>query len=258
MNELKNIVWITGASAGIGRAVSLELARRGYDLVLTARRQELLESLAEEAEALGASVAICTADVTDRDVMLQVPEKAAEQLGREGIDVAIANAGIIHSGPFETVTAEQSTKIIDVNVNGVIHTCHAVIPKMLERGRGHVVAISSIAGTTPLPSRPAYTASKAAVNCYIESLRLELEPRGINTTLVLPGYVESDMTAKNKQKMPFFWSADRAARRIVAGIEKKQHWVAFPWQMHLAIKLSKALPRPIRDNALRRQVSIRD
>ena len=257
MSELTRTAWITGASAGIGHALCLELAERGFDLVLTARRQELLDELADELREKGRKVAICTADVTHRDTMMAVPAQAAEQLGREGIDVVVANAGIIYSGPFESVTAEQSTRIIDVNVNGVINTFHAVVPQMLERRQGHLVAVSSIAGTTPLPTRPAYVASKAAVNFYVESLRLELEPRGITTTLVLPGYVESDMTAGNKHKMPYFWKAERAAKRIADVIEKKQHWVAFPWQLHWMIRMSKALPKAIRDNALRKQISSR-
>ena len=122
------VVWITGASSGIGRALALEYAKRGADLILTARRTELLEKLAEEIDSLGQQTALCPADVTDWDALSRVPAAAAEQLGTDRVDIVYANAGVLAPGTVDELKASDETWMVDVNVNGVIHTVQSVLP----------------------------------------------------------------------------------------------------------------------------------
>lgn len=255
---MARVVWITGASSGIGRALALEYGRNGFDLALTARREDKLASLRDELEALGRKVAVCPADVTDAASVAAIPEQVAARLGGAGIDTAIANAGVIKSGPMSKLSAEDEAWQIDVNVKGVIHTVKAVLPQMRARGAGRLAVVASIAGRAPLPGRAAYVASKSAATYYLDSIRLELFGTGVTTTVVQPGYVESEMTAGVRSRMPFFWDAERAARVIYKGIESGKRHVRFPWQLHAAISLANALPAPIREAILKRQVVVRD
>jgi len=254
---MPRVVWITGASSGIGRALALEYARRGDDVILTARRIAKLEDLRDEVEKLGRRAAICEADVREWEKLEAVPAHAAEQLGTDTIDVAIANAGVVKSGPLGSVTLEDEKRIVDVNITGVLHTVHAALPGMLERGRGRLVAVSSIAGRLPLPGRAAYVASKVAVTYYMNSLRLQLADAGVTTTSVQPGYVESEITDNISSRMPFFWSSEKAARVICDGVDKGKPEIRFPWQMHTMVGLARLLPRPLREAALKRQIMSR-
>lgn len=251
------VAWITGASSGIGEALAIEMARRGYHLVLSARRADRLDDLNERILALGARAAVCPVDVTDAKAVLAVPEAAARELGCSGIDVAIANAGVLNYGRVAQLTLEAEHNTFDVNVKGVLNTIRAILPDMLARDSGRIYAVSSIAGLAPLPERCAYTASKAAVHFYMDSLRLELHHTGVTVGVVLPGYVESQMTAAVQSPMPFFWTAERAAKYIVDRIERKRGTIAFPWPLHLVIALSRFLPRPLREWGLRRQKVVR-
>ena len=250
---MPRIVWITGASSGIGQALALEYARRGDDIVLTARRAERLENLKNTVENLGQRALVCPGDVRDAERMTEIPTEVERALGVGGIDIAIANAGVVKSGPLGSVSLEDEKRIFDVNVNGVLHTIHAVLPRMRARGKGHLVAISSIAGRLPLPGRAAYVASKVAVTYYMNSIGLQLTGTGITTTAVLPGYVESEITEKIRSKMPFLWSSERAARVICNGVDQGRTEIRFPWQMHTMVNLAQLLPRPLREIALRRQ-----
>lgn len=252
------VAWITGASSGIGEALAIEMARRGYHLVLSARRADRLDTLNEKIIALGARAAVCPVDVTDTEAVLAVPQAAAHELGCPGIDVAVANAGVLHYGRVADLALEDEHTTFDVNVKGVLNTVRAVLPDMLARDSGHIVAVSSIAGLAPLPERAAYTASKAAVHFYMDSLRLELHDTGVTVGVILPGYVESQMTAPVRSSMPFFWTAERAAKYIVDRIERKRGRIAFPWPLHFVIALSRFLPRPLREWGLRRQRVVRD
>ena len=247
------VVWITGASSGIGRALALEYAKRGADLILTARRTELLEELAGEIDKLGQQAALCAADVTDWEALSAVPAEAAKLLGTDRIDVAIANAGVLAPGPVNKLEASDETWMVDVNVNGVIHTVHSVLSAMLERGEGRIVAIASIAGRVHMPGRAGYSASKAFVNQYMSALRIELLESDLSVTVVNPGYVESAMTDWVEHHMPFFWRAERAARVIADGVARRKRFINFPWQLHLAITIGNLLPNFLNDWVLKGQ-----
>lgn len=253
MSETAPVVWITGASAGIGRELALQYARRGFDTILTARSVEPLEALAEEVRDLGQRAVACPADVADWDAMAAIPDTAAEVLGHDRIDTAIANAGILDMGPVQAMDPATETRMVSVNINGVIHVVHAALPGMIERKAGRLVGVASLAGMVHTPTRAAYSSTKAFVIRYMDCVRLDLLGTGVSVTVVNPGYVESSMTVDVTSPLPFMWPADRAAKVIVAGVERGKRRVDFPWQLHSVIKAGQLLPLAIRDRLLSRQ-----
>jgi short-subunit dehydrogenase len=238
---------VTGASSGIGAEMARELSRRAYEVVLLARRLDLLEELAKE---LPRATAIAC-DVTDSAAV-------RDAVSRSGpFDVAIANAGV-------GVTAWAAKSVADaelmmrVNYFGMLYLFDAVMPAMMERRSGHFAGIASLAGLRGLPTSAGYSASKAAMQAFLESARIELAPFNVHVTTVNPGFIVTPMTEKNKFKMPFLMKADRAARIIVDGIERGKRVVEFPRPMSLAMRFGRAMPSWLYDRAIggyaRRQV----
>ncbi|MGH8751737.1 MAG: SDR family oxidoreductase [Burkholderiales bacterium] len=231
-------VIITGASSGIGAALAHEYAKQGALLGLIARRADVLEQL---KNSLPATVAVYAVDVRDAQALTAA---AADFIARHGCpDVVIANAGI--SRGTLTEKAEDLTvfqKIFDTNVMGMVKTFQPFLPPMLERRRGTLVGIASIAGFRGLPGGGAYSASKAAAVSCLESLRVELHNSGINVLTVCPGYVATPMTANNPYPMPFIISAEAAARKIISAIALRRGFVVIPWQIALLGRILKILP----------------
>lgn len=233
---------ITGASSGIGLELARELSRRGYELALIARRGELLEGLARE---LKTRTVFAACDVTDNAAMHEAVRTLEAQIGT--FDLAIANAGISipgHATKFNVADAEQ---ILRVNVLGMLYLFDAVIPGMVERGTGRFVGVASIAGLRGLPTGATYSASKAAMQAFLEASRVELKPYGVGVTIVNPGFIATPLTEKNKFKMPLLMGPERAARIIVDGIERGKRVVEFPWRMSVLMRAMRQLPDPIYD-----------
>jgi short-subunit dehydrogenase len=242
-------VLITGASTGIGLALARELARRGSSLALLARRADLLEGLAAELEAKGTRAVAIACDVSDRDAVHAAVRQATSALGGP-IDLAIANAGVsipTHSTKFKLDDAEQ---IIRVNVLGMMYLFDAVIPSMVERRSGHFVGVASIAGLRGLPTAAPYSASKAAMQAFLEAVRIELAPYGVHVTTVNPGFVATPMTDKNRFRMPFLMQPDEAAVVIADGIERQARVVEFPRPMSLLMRTVRHLPDALYDRIL--------
>ena len=237
---------ITGASSGIGHALARELARRGYDLALLARRGELLDQLANELPSR--SVAI-TCDVTDLASVRDAVRRAEEKLGG-GFDLAIANAGISIPGHATKFKVEEAEEIIRVNVLGMMYLFDAVIPPMVERKSGRFVGIASVAGLRGLPTAAPYSASKAAMQAFLEASRVELEPYGVGVTIVNPGFIATPLTEKNRFRMPFLMNADPAARVIANGIERGKRVVEFPWRMSVLMRTVRHLPDALYDRIM--------
>jgi len=244
-------VLLTGASSGIGAALAVELARRGHDLSLIARRAELLDEVAAQVRAAGRRAAVATVDVTDRAAMQQAIQELVAELGP--VDIAIANAGAGGDTPAAKLDAERVSAMFRLNVDGVVHTFAPVLPPMVARGSGQIVAIASIAGLIGLPGAGSYSATKAAIQTLMDAFSVELRPRGVAVTTVNPGFVRTPLTDKNKFPMPFMWEVDRAARRIADGIERRRRRVEFPWQLSWAVRLGRLLPAPLREALLRRR-----
>ncbi len=226
---------VTGASSGIGWALAQRLARSGYKVGLVARRQEKLQELAAEITANGGTSALAPADIADRAQTVAAIREVGQQLGP--VDLLIANAGVGMPTVLEPMNIADIEAMVRVNLLGVVYSLEAVLPEMLRRGQGHVAAISSQAAYKGLPGESAYCASKAAVNTYLEGLRIHLRDKGIAVTTVCPGFVHTPMTAVNEFHMPFVMRADEAARRIVKALARKCKVYNFPWQMTLLMKL---------------------
>ena len=230
-------VWVTGASSGIGAALVRELAGRGCRVAASARRAEKLEELAADA---GGEVFAVPADVTDREAMLAAAGAVRERFG--AIDVAVLNAA--HWGQFavETWDTDVIRRHFDTNVLGMVHGVEAVLADMRRRRSGAIAGMASLAGYRGLPRSEAYGATKAAEINMLESLRIDLRPLGISVHTICPGFVRTDLTAKNTFPMPFMLEADDAARRIVRGLEKGKAEIAFPLPMLALMKIAKVVP----------------
>ncbi|MQA30593.1 MAG: SDR family NAD(P)-dependent oxidoreductase [Luteitalea sp.] len=177
-------VLITGASAGIGRATAIRLATGGATIALCARRADRLDQVAAEIRAAGGEALPVVADVTNAAEMQAFVDRALAQLGR--LDVAICNAGFGIYGTIEMIGAEQMQRLLDVNFMGTYNTARAVVPLFRQRGRGHLIIVSSIAGKRGIPYMGAYSATKFAQVGLAESLRAELEESGIHVSIVFP------------------------------------------------------------------------
>jgi short-subunit dehydrogenase len=238
------VIIVTGASSGIGRATALELAARGHLVGLIARRRDRLESLAADIKGSGGTAVAESADVGDRDALHRAIGEIARQLGP--IDVLVANAGYGVATTLDPLNTRDVEETIRVNVLGVIYSIEAVLPGMLRRGSGHLVAISSLAAFKGLPGESAYCASKAAVNAYMEGLRIELRRRGVAVATVCPGFVDTPMNTMEAAATPFLMTAEAAARRIARVVDKRRSGVVkFPGPMAALMALIARLPDPI-------------
>jgi len=236
-------VFITGASSGIGQALAWHYARAGHTLGLVARRGERLAQL---CEALPGQHHLYALDVLNRDELHRAAREFEAQVG--AVDVVIASAGV--SAGTLTQTGEDFEvfeRIFAINVMATMATFEPFIAGMSKRRSGTLVGISSVAGVRGLPGAGAYSASKAAVTTYCESLRLELQPQGVSVVTIAPGYVESEMTAQNPYRMPFLLSADAFARRAARAIDAKRRYAVIPWQMAIVSRLMRVLPNALYD-----------
>jgi short-subunit dehydrogenase len=240
MSFANQVTVITGASSGIGRALARALAGAGARVGLVARRRAELDVLAEEIRQAGGTSAVAPADVADRTQVQAAIDEVAAQLG--AIDLLVANAGVGAPTLLEPINAVEIEKMFRINTLGVVYSIEAVLPAMLRRNRGHLAAISSLAAYKGLPGESAYCASKAAVNTYLEGLRIQLRGRGIAVTTICPGFVRTPMTAVNDFHMPFLLEADEAARRIVRALRRRAKVYNFPWPMAALMKLTRWLP----------------
>lgn len=183
---------VTGASAGIGRATALALADAGARMALTARRADRLEALASEIRAAGGEALPLACDVRDEDAVRAVVSAASERLGP--VDILVNNAGVMSVAPLAEAKVAQWTRMVSVNVMGVLHFLGAVLPSMVERGSGHIVNVGSVAGRRPFPGATVYSATKFAVRALSWGMHLELgAAHGIRVTDVQPGYVSTEL-----------------------------------------------------------------
>lgn len=239
---------MTGASSGLGRGLSLWLARRGVRVYAAARRTALLEAL--EAEAGGAVVPLAL-DVSDGARTFEAVSRLDAEVG--GLDLVIANAGVGEDTRPRKLTWATMQRMIDVNVSGATATLCGAVPGMLERKRGHLVGVSSLAGLVPLPKTSTYCATKSYLQMFCSALRLDVEGAGVDVTCIYPGFVKTDMTARNDPKgMPFLLELDDAVERMGGALLARRRDFAFPWQLSTAIGLGRSLPRAVQASLLRK------
>jgi len=231
---------ITGASSGIGRGLALEIAARGAHLALLARREDLLNEIVNEAGKRNVKAVAATADVRDAKAVREAADRFRTELGP--IDILIANAGIGTSDHAVRLTPEHAAKVIGINVLGAVNSVAAVLPEMVERKQGRLVAISSLAAYRGLAKSAAYCASKAALSAYFESLRIDLRHNGVGVTIIHPGFIKTALTAGREAKMPYLMELDEGVNKIVGAIEREKKIYAFPWQLATIVRASMLMP----------------
>ncbi|HLA96198.1 MAG TPA: SDR family NAD(P)-dependent oxidoreductase [Pyrinomonadaceae bacterium] len=235
------VVFLTGASSGIGEGIALALAKRGATLGLVARRQDMLENLAARCNSTGGTARVFAVDVSDADAVANAASGMRKEFGR--IDILIANAGIGgNDDETRSYGPEAVKKVIDINLLGAVNAIHAVVPDMIERRSGHLVAVSSLAGFRGLPKSAAYSASKAGMTAFFESVRLDVADRGVNVTIIQPGFIKTPLTSGRENKMPFLMELDDAIPHFIRAIEKRKKFAAFPWQLATIVRAGKFMP----------------
>ncbi|MFZ5470962.1 MAG: SDR family NAD(P)-dependent oxidoreductase [Myxococcota bacterium] len=239
---------VTGASSGLGRGLSAWFARRGVRVYAAARRAAQLEAL--KAEVRDGIIEPVVLDVTNAEATWARVRALDGSCG--GLDLVIANAGVGSVTPATHLQWNEVKHTIDVNVTGAAATLVAALPGMLERGRGHLVGISSFAAFRGLPRMAAYSASKAFLAVFLESLRVDLRGTGVRVTSIHPGYVKTELTAGSKAKLPFLLEAEDAVERMGKAIVRLRPQYVFPWPLAVAARPLKVMPNVLYDPLIRK------
>lgn len=226
-------ILITGASSGIGKALAFELAQRGYSLALTARRTDQLEQIRNEIKQQSPSqtVEIRTLDVTDYESIPSVLKELADALN--GLDIVFANAGIGLRGKIGQAQFENAKRTIETNLIGAMATVDAAVAYFKEKGKGHIVGISSVSAFRGMPGNSAYCASKAGFSTYLEALRAEVYREKIEVTVLHPGFIDTPLNNMLPNR-PFVIPVEKGAAIIARLIEKKvksSTVPVFPWNV---------------------------
>ena len=244
MDWRNKVALITGASSGIGRGLAFALARRGAAVGLLARREHVLQSVVLEIEAEGGRAISLPADVRDAEAMRSASGALHDRFGP--VDLLVANAGIGATTYAVDLCEKAVADLINVNVIGVVNSVTAVIPQMVKRGSGHLVAISSLAAYRGLPKSAAYCASKAATSALFEGLRIDLLGTGVDVTIIHPGFIKTPLTVGVK-RTPYLMELDEAVPKILRAIEKRRKGYSFPWQLASIARACMLLPNPLYD-----------
>jgi len=234
-------IFITGASSGLGEAIAVEFARRGYAIAIAARRIERIEALAARLREQGAAAVLPVAlDVTDFPTIEVALERAAREFGR--LDIVVANAGVGYSLPVGRGKFEQARQTIDTNLTGAIATIEFALPQLRAQGGGQIVAITSVAGSRGMPFMGAYSAAKAGLHRYVQALRAEVRHEPIVVTELAPGYIDTDMNRGVKNR-PFVIPLEQGGAILARMIERGVgHRYVPVWPWTLVAPLVKLLP----------------
>ena len=244
-----NTVLITGATGAIGSALALAYAAPGRTLVLHGRNAARLQEIAQACKDLGAKVETKALDLQDTGALTAWLEELAS---RQQIDLVIVNAGainVLRPGVKEEAW-QDIRRVYDVNVQAALATVTVLLPQMHARGSGQIALVSSLLAWFGMPIAPAYSASKAALKSWGEALRGSLARAGIRVSVVLPGFVKSDMSDELRVPKPFMVSAEDAARRIRRGLERDEARISFPFPLNLGCWFLSALPPALSQSIL--------
>jgi short-subunit dehydrogenase len=243
------LVFITGASSGLGQSLAARFYVAGYRLALVARRADVIEQWAHSAHLNPQRYRVYCADVSDVEGMATL---GAQCIANQGLpDVVIANAGI-SIGMDTAIRSDLAVmqRVFATNNLGLAATFHPFVRAMAQRGSGRLVGIASVAGIRGLPGHGAYCASKAGVIAYCESLRGELRATGVRVVTLSPGYIDTPLTQKNAYRMPFLMHPDDFAAAAFKAIEAGRSYRVIPWQMAWVARLLRALPNAVFDRAV--------
>ncbi len=245
-------VWITGASSGIGKALALAFAKRGAVLLLSSRRADALREVAEACQKAGAAdTLVLPLDMGKHQEVKALGERISGEQG--GIDLLINNAGISQRSLVKDTAFEVYKQLMDVNYLGTVALTTAVLPDMLQNGQGQIVAISSLVGKFGTPLRSGYAASKHALHGFFDSLRAEVEDRGIHVMLVCPGFIRTDISidaltgdGRKQNKMDDAQAAgmpaDIMAEKLIRGLQKGKREIHIGGKERFAILLKRFFP----------------
>lgn len=237
-----NSALITGGTSGIGAALARQLVTQGTKVAICGRRVEFLNSMQAE---LGNAIITIEADLSDTDRAVQVVREAKENLG--SLDLVVANAGFRINKPASYLEPWEVLSVLQLNLLSACATLTAAIPHMVAEGHGHLVGISSIAGVRGMPMSAAYSASKAGLSTFLESIRVDLYRLGIKVSDIRPGFIDTPLTKNNMFKMPFLVSSEDASRLIIRALERERRVYTFPWQMAIAARLLSLVPNALYD-----------
>ena len=242
----RKVVFITGASSGIGEALARELARFSPRLALFARRRERLQELAEAVQGTGAEGALALpGDVRDPESLRKAVQRVLSAWGR--IDLAFLSAGVGRPTTLRTYNMDRMRETLETNLLGVVYATGTLLPVFRQQGHGLLAGISSLADGRGSPLNLAYCASKAGVTNFLEGVRAGCSREGIRVVVVKPGFVRTPMSAENRFSMPFLVEPDAAARAILGGIRRGRRTIRFPWPMACLAALYNRLPAPLLD-----------
>ena len=238
---------VPGASSGIGRALAERLASRGTEVVIVARRVELLDEVKRSIEQKGGKTRVIAADLCDLKQAVDAVDRARDLVG--DLDLVVANAGGGAMIPIDRLSWSTAMPILQLNVMAAIATLTSALPQMLKRGVGHLVGVSSLAAMRGLPESAVYCASKAALSMFLEGLRLDLRGSDIAVTDLRPGFVQ---TPPERSGLPMMMSVETCVDRMVKAIDQKRAVAAFPKPLAWAIAASRALPDALLVRATKR------
>lgn len=236
----KETVWITGASSGIGRALALRMAREGYRVAASARREGELAKLAQEAASAGGEIVPYPLDTTK-------PEEVAEGVRRIESETGPIGIAVLCAGTYEPVlarelTAAKARPVFELNFMGTMHCLEALIGRMTARKKGRIAVVASLAGYFGLPTSAIYGGSKAALINMAEALRPDLAREGVTLQIVNPGFVKTPLTDKNEFPMPFLMDVDDAVEAFYRGLHSSRFEITFPRPFSLMLRLLQMLP----------------
>jgi len=243
-NPKDGVAWITGASTGIGRALSLALVREGYTVAATARDEHNLASLAEEAAGLPGRIVSFPCDVREETAMADLVARIERESGP--IALAIFNAGNYFPTRGERLEVFNFARSFEINLFGALNGLVPAVDRMRERGHGHVVVVASVTSYFGWPSAAAYGATKAALNNIAEALKYDFDKLGIRIQVMNPGFIDTPLTAKNNFSMPGLMPVDSAAARIAAALKSGGFETTFPRRFTWWMKVLRILPQPLR------------
>ena len=229
----------------MGEGLALRFAKDCYNVGLAARREDKLRDVAEEIGREGSKGGVFPCDVGDHAQVLEAVRNCEAELGP--VDLLIANAGVSINTRVETFDSAEIERVFRINLLGAIYATEAVLPGMLARRRGQIVAVSSIAGIGGLPLSAAYSASKAGMTNFFESLRIDLRGTGVDVTVIKPGFVRTPMTDHNRHAMPFLMELDPAVEVMAKAIRQRKKSLTFPWPLAAIVGGARFLPRPAYD-----------
>lgn len=244
------VVWIVGASTGIGRAAAELLHRRGATLIVSARNADSIAAF----EAAHAGSLALPLDATDRPAMRDAAQKIVARFGR--IDMAVYCAGYYRAMRATAFDLDEALRHQSVNYVGALHLLDAVLPQMLAQRSGHLSLVASVAGYRGLPKSLAYGPTKAALINLAQTLYLDVEPRGIGVSVINPGFVETPLTAQNEFSMPALISPETAAQEILKGWAAGQFEIHFPKRFTLWLKALSHLGDGVYFKAIRRATGL--